>query len=113
MLLCSGVPPLIHFLPQTQILGASEHIRSKLKTCGNMGDPDLRWRDSDTYFQPGKNWPPGVWLASPGGYAVGHKVGTALYEHKPCGDSHMLYSPERSTLHPVGASEHWKAESGR
>ncbi|KAI0708299.1 hypothetical protein C8Q76DRAFT_695733 [Earliella scabrosa] len=107
------LPGLLSEGRQNQILGATEHIKFKLKTCGNAGHPDLRWRDSDTYFQPGNNWPPGVWLASPAGYAVGHKVRNSNQDHRPRGDPCTLSSPELSTPRQVGRSEHPKVESGQ
>lgn len=37
-------------------------------------NPFLQWRIAQTFYYEGRDWPSGSWLASPGRYAVGHKV---------------------------------------
>lgn len=62
---------------QGVMLYATESIRPNLHTKGTPavpGEEAKQWRTSPTFYRPGHEWPCGAWLASPGGYAVGHKV---------------------------------------
>ncbi|TFK80966.1 hypothetical protein K466DRAFT_502948 [Polyporus arcularius HHB13444] len=59
-------------------------VAKRSRASGSKGKgskPMVQWRTAPTFYQPGRKWPAGSWLATPGGYAVGHK--TADYSPKP------------------------------
>ncbi len=66
---------------QGMCLDATENLRDQIKMKGSKATaskPMVQWRTAPTFYQPGLDWPPGSWLGTPGGYAVGHKVSIAF-----------------------------------